>query len=448
VNRRQFLGLAGAASLGGLAGCSFNRAVESPVADRVTVGLEPVVEGLTFPTSMVVLPDGSHLVSERGGQIRQFTDSGLREDPFLALGDRLAGPVGEQGLLGLALHPDFADNHRLYARYSAPPEPGASGSHRELLSEFEVRADLQGIREGSERRILSVPQPGPMHNAGDLAFGPDGLLYVPFGDGQRTTGGGGDGLWWYDQGEAAQNTRANLRGGLLRIDVDDTSGEREYGIPADNPLVGTPGRDEYWAWGLRNPYRISFDGDRLFVADVGEHIRESVYLGEAGANYGWPMLEGSTCGASTSIGHELADNPLDALNPKTWVALTNRISPVKVCPATDVAEGPIRDPVVEYTRPGGRAITGGYVYHGDEIPALEGKYVFGDHIAPAPLFAADPAAEERPWPLTDLRVAGSDDGRLSELLVSFARDPDGGVSLLTTQGGQGTGRIRRLTAPA
>jgi len=448
VNRRQFLALGTAAGLAGLSGCTFSRAVESPQEAGTTVGLETVVEGLTFPTGMAFLPDGSRLVAERAGQLRRHTDDGLEETPFLALGDRLDGTEGEKGLVGMALHPEFETNRRLFVRYSAPTtEPKLS--HTAVLSEFRARADLTGVVPDSERRILEVSQPGPVHNAGALAFDESGHLYVALGDGQRTEIGEENGLWWYQQGGAAQDTEGNLRGGVLRIDVDNPEGDRLYGIPADNPLVGRDGRDEYYAWGLRNPYRISTDNGRLFIGDVGEHIRESVYLGEAGANYGWPMIEGSSCGASTSIGHTVSKNPLNALNPKTWVAQVNRISPVKICPGTETTAGDIQQPIAEYNRSGARAVTGGYVYRGDAIPELSGAYLFGDYIPQAPVFALrEPDGDDRPWPVTELDVASTDHGRLNEFLVSFARDPEGEVYVLTAQSpANGPGRVRRLTTP-
>ena len=454
VNRRRFLALGGTAGLGALAGCTFRGSDRSNRTQGPAVELETVAEGLRFPTALSFLPDGSRLVAERGGRLLRHTEDGLDETPFLDLGERMAAPGGERGLIGLALHPEFVDNRLLYVRYSAaPPDPNVEYSHDAVLAEFEVTPDLTGVVQGSERRLLTLEQPGAQHNAGDIAFGPDGYLYVPFGDGRRTDLGAADdqeGFWWYEQGQSAQNIEENLLGSLLRIDVDESGPNRPYGIPSDNPLVGERGRDEYYAWGLRNPYRISFDGDRLFVGDVGEHIRESVYLAEPGANYGWPIFEGSACGASISIGHSVSDNPLNALNPKTWVAQTNRISPIKVCPASNELTGEIYDPIAEYTRPGARAVTGGYVYRGDAIPELEGMYVFGDYISPAPIFALEvPGEGERPWPLRELDVRGTEeDGRLGDLLVSFARDPQGEMYVLTTEGADGTGRIRRLTARA
>jgi hypothetical protein len=399
---------------------------------------------------MVFLPNGDRLVAERFGLVFRHTDGGLVERPFLDVTDRLAGTDGERGLVGMTLHPAFSDTRKLYVRYSGTlPDslPETEFSHVAVLSEFEVRPDMSGVVPDSERRILEVPEPGPVHNAGAIAFGPEGYLYVALGDGQRTDLGDDGWSWWYEQGQAAQTTTDTLLGGILRLDVDGMSGDRPYGIPADNPLVGRPGRDEYYAWGLRNPYRISFDGDRLFVADVGEHTRESVYLTSSGANHGWPILEGSACTPSTSIGHTLAENPLNVFNPKTWQALMNRISPVKVCPTPGTTDRPLSDPVVQYQRSGARSVTGGYVYRGEAIPALQGAYVFGDFVPPAPIMATEPPADgERPWPLTELAVAGTDHGRLNDALLSFARDPQGELYVLTTGYSEGTGRVRRLTA--
>jgi len=455
MRRRRFLALGATVGTAGLAGCAIEAATESERNQGPTVRLEPVVEGVTFPTAMAFLPNGDRLVSDRFGLVWRHTDDGLVEQPFLNLRDRIdLEPEGEKGLLGMALHPEFADTRRFYLRYSAPPRDWMDGgvSHTAVLSEFEATADLTGVVPDSERIVLEIPEPGAQHNAGDLAFGPDGYLYASLGDGQRSDLGespdGGETFWWYEQGTAAQNTEDNLLGGVLRIDPDEQTGDRGYGIPPDNPLVGESGRDEYYAWGLRNPYRISFDGDDLYVGDVGEHTRESVYLVGAGDNCGWPILEGSSCSPPAPLGQSLADNPLNVFNPKTWQTQVNRISPYKLCPTSDGGARDFASPIVEYLRPGSRAVTGGFVYRGDRIPELQGQYVFGDFIPPAPLFTTQrPGDGGRPWPLRELVVDGTDSGRVSDLLISFARDPDGEVYVLSTQGGEGGGRVRRL-APA
>lgn len=443
MHRRQFLGLGAALGTSVLAGCTLGSFTDSERTSGPSVSIDPLLSGLTFPTDLAFLPDGGSLVAERTGQVLQATDEWRVEGPLLDLGDRVAGIEGEQGLLGLACHPSFADNRTFYVRYSGRASD-EEVSHTAVLSAFQAEADLRGVIPGSERRILEVPQPGPNHNAGAIAFGPEGYLYIALGDGQRQPEDRGW-SWWHDQGETAQNTTDNLLGGILRIDVDTADGDRLYGIPPDNPLVDAPGRGEYYAWGLRNPYRISFDGTDLFVADVGEHGQEAVYRTEIGSNHGWPILEGAACAPSTAVGHAVRERPLQALNPRTWQALTNRISPIGVCPTPGGMDTSFPEPLVAYHRPGARAVTGGYVYRGDAIPALHGQYVFGDFIAPSPLFVVDPREDgPRPRPMAELDVTGTPDGRLEDALVAFARDGSGELYVLTTSFAEGGGQVRRL----
>ena len=474
MNRRQFLGLGAAVGTASVAGCTLGTAAESPGSSGASVALEPVATGLSFPVSMEFLPDGTVWTAELFGQIRQVTDARPAETPVLDISDRMAEIRGERGLVGFTLHPEFGDgdNDRFYVRYSAPlasaADPAVANndelSHVAVLSEFRASADP--VR-GSERRVLEVPQPAPTHNAGAIEFGPNGYLYVAFGDGQRTNFDGDTWSWWYDKGQQAQNLEDNLLGGILRIDVDRTSGDRAYAVPADNPLVGESGRDEYYVWGLRNPYRMSFDGDRLFVGQVGEKTREAVFLVDATdqdeRNMGWPLVEGSACSSSTSLGYALGQNPLNLFNPKTWQSLTNRLSPVDLCPSPENAptpedsRGEFAQPIIEYSREGGRSVTGGCVYRGDAIPELQGQYIFGDYVAPSPLFAASPPDDgSRPWPIAELEVTTTASGRLpatderTEQVLGFARDADGEVVLVTRNQRQpsgGGGRALRL-APA
>ncbi len=451
MDRRTFLGLGAAVGSAGLAGCTLGSARRSAIEEGPAVTLEPVVSGLYFPVGMEFLPGGDMWIAERFGQIRRATDQGLAETPLLDLSDRMAEIEGERGLIGFAVHPEFdgETNRRFYVRYSAPlPDTADEGlSHLAVLAEFRATPDLTGTVEGSERRLLEIPEPGVNHNAGAVEFGPDGYLYTALGDGQRTNFDGEGWSWWYDKGQQSQLLEENLLGGILRIDVEPGE-DRPYSIPPDNPLVGESGRDEYYAWGLRNPYRMSFDGDRLFVAQVGEDTREAVFLTEAGTNHGWPVREGSSCSSSTSLGYALDQNPLNALNPKTWQSLTNRISPVDVCPQPEGVRGPFAEPIIEYTREGSQSVTGGYVYRGDAIPELRGRYVFGDYVAPAPIFAArEPDGGSRPWPLSELLVADTESGRVEDNVLAFARDPDGEVYVLTTAFQPGEGLVRRL-APA
>lgn len=448
MKRRDILRVGAAVGAASLAGCSLKQNRESDRPDGMAIALEPVVSGVTFPTNMVFLPNGERLLTERSGQVIRHTDDGLVGEPVLDLTDQMSTVEEEKGLVGMERHPNFADNRKLYLRYSgALPDTMSDDefSHIAVLSEFEMTPDMTGIVPESERRILEVPEPGPVHNAGALAFGPDGYLYVALGDGRRTDLGESGWSWWYEQGQTAQNLTDNLLGGVLRIDVDNPSGDKEYSVPEDNPLVGKEGRDEYYAWGLRNPYRMSFDGETLFIGNVGETVRESIYITEKGANHGWPVLEGSSCTPTTALGHSIAENPLNVFNPKTWQALTNRISPVGVCPEN--ADGEFTTPVAEYRRPGSRSVTGGYVYRGDAAPELRGRYICGDFIPPSPIYSMDvPDSLESTQDLVEHDVAGTESGRLNKSILSFARDPAGEVYVLTTGYAEGAGEISRITS--
>ncbi|HJW89549.1 MAG TPA: PQQ-dependent sugar dehydrogenase [Anaerolineales bacterium] len=240
------------------------------------------------------------------------------------------GCCGERGLLGLAFHPRYAENGLFYVNYT-----DLNGNT--VIARFQVLADPQRADPGSEMRLLGVDQPFPNHNGGGLAFGSDGYLYLGLGDG----GSGGDPL---DNG---QNTQT-LLGKLLRIRVD---GGEPYALPPDNPFINGGGAPEIWAYGLRNPWRFSFDrltGD-LYIADVGQGMWEEVnYLpagSPGGTNFGWDYREGA--------------HPFTDASPPSRVELI--------------------DPVVEYDHSQGCSITGGYVYRGDRLPEWRGVYLYGDY---------------------------------------------------------------------
>ena len=315
-------------------GCSSNAesppSVERPTPD-VRVTLEEVASGLTRPLYVDAPPGDDRLfIVEQTGTIRILKEGTLLDAPFLDVSEAITRGHNEQGLLGLAFHPSYAENGRFFINYTRS-EDGATVVAAYTASEDADRAD-----GASGQVLLVMEQPFGNHNGGHLAFGPDGFLTIAQGDG----GSGGD-----PHGHG-QNP-ATLLGTLLRIDVD---GGDPYQVPETNPFVGQEGRaDEIWAWGLRNPWRFSFDretGD-LYIADVGQNQWEEVNVQPAastgGENYGWAVLEGSHCYQA----------------------------------ATCDREGRV-DPVYEYEHPAGCSITGGYVYRGEAIPDLQGHYLFGD----------------------------------------------------------------------
>ncbi len=242
---------------------------------------------------------------------------------------------GEMGLLGLAFHPDFKTNGYFYVNYT-------TGDPLETrISRFTWQASGNAVADpGSELVLLTYKQPFQNHNGGKVAFGPDGMLYISVGDG----GSGGD------PQNNAQN-RANLLGKILRLDVDNPSGGRNYGIPADNPFAkNTAGhREEIYAYGLRNPWKFSFDTKTgmLWAADVGQNKIEEIDIIVKGGNYGWNIMEASAC-----------------FKPDANCDQSNLILPVH-----------------EYKHADGVSITGGYVYRGKNLPALQGKYIYGDYAS-------------------------------------------------------------------
>ncbi|WP_458205526.1 PQQ-dependent sugar dehydrogenase [Haladaptatus sp. NG-SE-30] len=411
------------------------------------VAAKPLTQPVAFETV-----DGVEYryVVDQIGRIYVLDEDGIRDEPFLDLRDRLTmqpGSTDERGLLGLAFHPTFRTNRRFYVRYSAPPKPSmpAKFDHAAVLSEFRANDDRRTADPNSERRILEVPEPQANHNAGDVAFGPDGYLYVPLGDGggARDTGRGHVSDWYSrNRGGNGQDVTRNLLGSILRIDVDDWGGGKSYAIPDDNPLVGRNGRDELWAWGFRNPWRISFDSDDLFVADVGQLRFEEVNLVWKGGNYGWNVREGTHC--------------FDARNPKR--------SP-KRCPDTASGRAPhdgttLREPIIEYPhrsrgRSVGLAVIGGHVYRGSAVPELYGAYVFGDWSRSfrSPrgrlFFATRPNSEADQWQLRELAIEGSENGDLARFVLAFGRDREGElyVSTSETASVRGQGAVYKLVPP-
>ncbi len=344
---------------------------------EITVELETVVDGLVAPLGVTHAGDGSGrlFIWQQSGQILIVDNGVLLPTPFLDIADKLPALntfFDERGLLGLAFHPDYADNGRFFVRYSAPRDgaPGdpcfgtTRGCHEEILAEYSVSTSDPNLADpNSERILFRVDEPQFNHNAGQVAFGPDGYLYFSLGDG----GGAGDGLADDPPSHGPIGNGQNIEtalGSILRIDVDGRDPGREYRIPPDNPFVGVPGLDEIYAYGLRNPYKFAFDdgpggNGALFVADVGQNLFEEVDIVERGGNYGWVIREGFHC--------------FDPFNPGT---------PPANCATTGPLGEPLLDPIVEYSHDvGGISITGGFVYRGSCSLALRGKYVFGDFAA-------------------------------------------------------------------
>lgn len=271
------------------------------------------------------------------GQIMLFPNQqDAVPEVFLDIRDQVTDAGNEEGLLGLAFDPEFAENGYFYVDYTAP------APRRTVISRFSVDPDNPNVADvTSELVILEVEQPFANHNGGTVAFGPDGYLYVSFGDG----GFAGD-----PDGNGQDPT--TLLGTILRIDVSQASATERYVIPSDNPLVGVGGdvRKEIWAYGFRNPWRFSFDdttGD-LWVGDVGQNRFEEVDLVRPGLNYGWNTLEGRDCFPAS----------------------------IASCDNTG-----LEPPIVDYAHIEGCSVTGGYVYRGVRLPSLEGAYIYADFCA-------------------------------------------------------------------
>jgi glucose/arabinose dehydrogenase len=452
-SRRQFLQAAGVGIAVGLAGCSQSdgapaqndldgtetstaaaqNTTTTTTAETVAAGsgtppdsvaLEPLATGMEGPLDVAFLPDADRrYIADQPGRLFVHDAEGLRDTPALDIRDRIDSG-GEMGLLGVALHPNFAENRRLFVRYSAPARSGTPSdySHTFVLAEFRASADGTSVDPDSERTIIEIPEPQSNHNGGDIAFGPDGHLYVAVGDG----GAGGDqGLGhasdWYDavDGGNGQDVTENLLGSILRLDVDST--DEPYAIPDDNPLVGSDGLDEQYAWGFRNPWRMSFDGTDLFVGDVGQQEYEEVCLVERGSNHGWNVREGTHC-------FEADDCPTATRGVRDGERLV--------------------DPIVEYPHDGapvsGISVIGGAVYRGSAFSEMEGVYVFGDLQVSGRLFAATRPDGDGLWSTTTVELADGDAERLRQLR-SFGRDADGELYAIGT-GSEGGGLYRLVPA--
>jgi glucose/arabinose dehydrogenase len=404
------------------------------------VGLKLVASGFAAPMEFVSSKDGRMFVVDQIGLVKVITADGkVQEEPFLNLSDRMikiSPRYDERGLLGMAFHPNFARNGRVFVFYSASLRSGAPQGWNctNNLSMFLVSKDNPNMIDmNSEKVLLQIDKPQMNHNGGTIAFGPDGYLYLPLGDG----GGANDVALGHVTGGNAQNT-STLLGKILRIDVDAdanvNSSGAAYGIPTDNPFVNEKGfLPEIWAYGLRNPYRISFDSaGRLFVADAGQNLWEEVDIVSKGGNYGWNIREGTHC--------------FDPNSPMQ--------SPAG-CPDIGRRGEPLLGPVIEYDHNNRTVVVGGYVYEGKDLISLAGSYVFADWSSSfakgdGKLYMAKPTGEGL-WKMEEIRVADRPGGRINEYIRSFGQDDMGELYVLSSDvaGPIGdTGKIYKMVPPA
>lgn len=348
------------------------------LAEAPKVKLEKIYAGVAVerPVSIQIPPDGSkrRFLVEQTGRIKLLPpdEGGSEAAVYLDLtGSMQVEKDFEEGLLGLAFHPQFKENGRLYVTFSR------QGPKRLVLAEYSVPdAAASSVDLSTERILLEVQEPEWNHNSGNVFFGPDGKLYLCSGDGGLKNGV-----------HLLAQKLTSWCGKVLRIDVDTRSGTRPYGIPEDNPFVNMPNASpEIWAYGLRNPWGAAIDPATglFYLADVGQDLYEEINLIEKGGNYGWNYREATHSfpgreALATALGQK-ADPPKDAV---------------------------FIEPIHEYSRADGLSITGGFVYRGKAVPALQGRFIFGDwrfgnlwalHYDPAQGKVIDVAVLEKPDP--------------------------------------------------
>jgi len=424
------------------------------------ISLEPISQGeLVAPVGIINANDGSNrlFVVEQRGQIRILGNDSLVETPFLDIESKLVPErpsFDERGLLGLAFHPNFgetgaAGNDKFYVYYSAPQPNGDPDdpinpvNHQSVIAEYSVSSLGSNVADlNSERIVMTFDQPQFNHDAGYLGFGPDSMLYIATGDG----GGGGDNEPGHTGGGAGDPSgglgnsqdRSKLLGKILRIDPLGANGPGgSYGIPGDNPFVGEANvREEIYAYGLRNPWRASFDDGpggtgRMFIADVGQGLVEEINILEKGGNYGWRIKEGSFDFDST---------------------------------VTADPDVPLIDPIAEYGHPNadnglleiGLSVTGGVVHRGAD-PSLNGKYIFGDWStgfgSPEGTLLGLEETSPGEFDLSVLDVLGGNP--LNEYVLAFGLDESGDAYVATkltlppsalSDAGMPTGSIYRINA--
>jgi glucose/arabinose dehydrogenase len=396
------------------------------------VELQTIASDLTAPNDLTSVGDGRLFVNQQDGLIRIVKNNSLLATPFLDLSARLVSSTGERGLLGFAFHPGYTDpsspGFRKFYTYTSEPVTGAADftvpkttafDHQSVVAEWQVSAGNPDLADSASRReVMRVDEPQANHNGGKLAFRPGELyLYIGLGDGGASN----------DVGDGHNNITGNgqdlttVLGKILRIDpldpaltagsTDPVSTNGHYRVPESNPFIGSDTSvHEIYAYGLRNPFRFSFDAptNRLIVGDVGQNNIEEVDFVEAGKNYGWNRKEGSF----------LFDPNDGSIMPDT---------------SPDPA---LTDPVLEYSHDDGSAIIGGFIERGGSVPALSGQYIFGDFIAPdtstGRLFYSDFSGGL----IQELRI-GDPERNLGIFLKGFGQDDNGDVYALGDENGNG-----------
>jgi len=417
------------------------------VKGTITVELEEIASSLVAPDALLDPGDGSGrlFVLDQPGEIRLIEKDVLAPTPYLDLTAQV-GPLpffSERGLIGMAFHPDFANAGapgagRFYTHHSEPVSgtadftvaltPGNTMDHQAVITEWTVSDPAAGVFAGTQREILRIDQPQGNHNGGQLAFAPDGTLLIGLGD-----GGGSNDTGSGHGGAGNGQDRTTIHGNVLRIDPLGSNGVNgQYGIPADNPFVGSGTiLPEAFVTGVRNAYRFSIDVDpttsaaTLWLADVGQGTIEEVnrlsLLADAGANLGWNLKEGSL-----------------RFDPASGGVIGD---------TTGLPAGLV-DPFAEYDHSEGSAVIGGFVYRGSAIPSLVGKYVFGDFANPGTgagrIFALDLVTGV----LEEVRI-GLDDRGVGAVIKGFGQDASGELYVM---GGGGIpplgqlGRVWRIVA--
>ncbi|MBP9082999.1 MAG: PQQ-dependent sugar dehydrogenase [Bacteroidia bacterium] len=359
-------------------------------ANKLNLKLAQVASGFTSPVGMACPDDGTFriFVFEQGGKIYIIENGQVLKEPFLNISNRLDGlniAYSEKGLLGMAFHPDYKNNGQFYLYYSSPDNTKGN-DHKSTIAVYKVNPANPDKAIDEPQVIMEIAQPESNHNGGMLAFGPDGYLYIGTGDG----GGAND-----EHGTIGNGQNLNtLLGKILRIDVDKGT---PYKIPEDNPFVGKPDtKPEIWAYGLRNPWRFSFDKvtGKLFCGDVGQNKYEEINIIKKGGNYGWRIMEGYHC-----------------FNPKTNCDKTGLLLPID-----------------EYDHDTGISICGGHMYRGKMFPSLHGNYFFGDWSGK--VFALKQLADGS-WQRSEVIVNENGSNETDGKINSFGEDINGEVYILT-----------------